>query len=533
MPNIITKGWVALRSAVKKVLYGELEAIDILSEVKQLNPGSMRLVNFGLMGGQVAFVRPDSRKQTAAILNYYDDQPDGRRGADGEAYFVGARPIDAQTEIIGRMHNGIFKNVLMQEEHYIEATLAVLSKQLIPGRYTLAEFVHRPLRAALVKHLFHVDDYPLPLNAALAAFSASMPNQAGSFSAKVFVMLQLAYFSSLFNWISDYRKARTTFIESSTQLLLDQTDTILTYLRTYGDRNGGNRKQGDLISLSIVDLIESDIKQDLQRLKNEGYPLDDESDDNPFNYTQKEILHGFLSEITKEELEPYLLNPYIKTLPATPFAGEMLDAVVVCGLSALAMNPDLLARLRATILETALFAEENGAAIKAKIDAERASGGLFYRFFLEAIRINSVLKSMDQVLSETVLLRYGSDAARIGDLAIPAKTMVGVFSVFPRQDERKFVNPEHFNPDRYLDEKGELNRELEAIALDAFTESKRYCPAKRVAPYEFCVMLGKVIEKFDFDLIYAPGETNANNIQINVVNRPHMENKHSTSLLRA
>ncbi|MFZ2316138.1 MAG: cytochrome P450 [Gammaproteobacteria bacterium] len=522
MPNIITKGWEGFSGAIKRILQGDLGQVDILEKAKQLKPGEMFLANFGWIGGQVAFVHPDSPEQTAAILNYFDGQPDGRRGADGEVYFVDARPIDAQTEMVGRVHNGIFKNVLMQHEHYIDATLSVLSQQLTSGSFSLAEFVHRPLRAALVKHLFHVDDYPAPLNSALQSFSASMPNQAGSFSAKIFLMLQLAYFSKWFDWVASYKKARNTFVNASTQLLLDQADTILNYLHEYGECEGANRKKGDLISLSVIELIEADIKRDFQRLKDEGYDVNSESDENPFNYTQKEILLGFLGEITKEELTPYLLNPYIKTLPATPFAGEMLDTVVVCGMTALARNPELLADLRTTIAETRLLEEENGDAIKAKIDLDRANGGLFYRFFLEALRINSVLKSMDQVLSETLLLRYSNKPASINQLTIPGKTMVSVFSVFPRQDKSKFKQPEMFDPDRYLDANGKLNAELEAIALDAFTQSMRYCPAKRVAPYVFCVMIGKLISEYDFRLEHEVGETNASNVKIEVITREAM-----------
>lgn len=511
---MLARGWNALSAAVKRIVQGELDEVDVLAKAKALKPGSFFVANFGLVGGQVAFVRPDTPKQTAAILNYYDDQPNGRRGGDGEAYFVGAPPVDVQVESVGRAHNGVFKNVLMQQADYIEATQSALSQHVKAGTYSLKELVNKALRAALVKHLFHVDRHSDSLDKALAIFSQSAPNQAGSFSSKLFVMLQVAYFSSLFHWVAEYRKARELFIHASEGMLHDKADDVFHYLRAYGLSDGCNRSSGDLISLSIIELIEEEIRTDLRRLKDEGYDVRNSSADNPFNFTQKEILHGFLSEITKEEFESYLSHPYIRTLPAALFAGEMLDNIVMCGITALAKDKGMLNRLRESLIEMGLFDHSTGLSIKEKIDQDRLKGGLFYRFFLEALRLNSVLKTPDQVLSEMLLLRYGEKPADIDGLSFPGKTMIAVFSVFPRQDERYFKSPGLFDPNRYLNADGSLNRELEAIALDAFTKSKRYCPAKQAAAYEFYVMIGKLVMEFDFELEYEVGEVDPHQVKI-------------------
>lgn len=511
---MIARGWNSVTKAVKEIFQGDLENMDVLEKVKALAPGSAFVADFGLVGGRVAFVKPDSPKQTAAILNYYDDQPQGRRGNDGEAFFVGDQPIDNKVQSVGRSYHGVFKNVLMQYVDCIEATQAALADYLKEGTYTLKSFVHAPLRAGLVRHLFHVDEYPEALNQALAIFTESTPNQAGSFSAKIFLMLQQAYYSKFFTWISEYRRARDLYINSSQQMLIDNADKILSYLRQYGQSDGGNRHKGDLIALSIVELVEEEIKHELQRLEVAGYDTKSSEENNPFNFTQKEIVCGFLSEITKDELMHYLTHPYIRTLPATVFAGEMLDNIIICGVSALAKDPVLLERLRAYLSEINFCVSDNGHVVKEKIDHDRLTGGLFYRFFLESLRLNSVLKTPDQVLSEMLLLRYGKDPAEISGLSLPGKSMIAIFSVFPRQDDRKFKMPHHFDPDRYFDVDGKVDQELEQIALDAFTKSKRYCPARQAATYEFYVMIAHLITSFDFKMEAAPAEVDPAKVNI-------------------
>lgn len=96
-----------------------------------------------------------------------------------------------------------------------------------------------------------------------------------------------------------------------------------------------------------------------------------------------------------------------------------------------------------------------------------------------------------------VFARETTEDILIGDVAVPRKSIVYIFSYVTHRDARWFPNPETFEPARFLPEN---EKNISPFAYFPFGVGPRACIGAQFAMTEMLVVLALLLQKFEFQL---------------------------------
>lgn len=500
-----------------QLVYGEPTPETLIDEVRA-SPQRILKKNYGWLGGNVYFVNPAPKVaedgkliqpafKTADIFNAMDQKPHGRQADSGLRYLLGGDFINARTEKNENdqstlMHHRLFNIALTRPADYIQSTCHALNKFIknSGGECNMRALSTIPLRNSIAKGLFDLDEITPEFNQALASFTGLTEDRVETLETTIWMKLKLAYYGWLLNYMPKVMRAKDQFVESVDQVIDGQKDKILFDIKNYPEKTPTN-----IIALSIVQLIRDN------------------------NQLEQEQLFEYLRNMTEEELKPYLEDSYIRTLPAVISPADMIMFPVICALTTLATNQELQQQLREEIAAREFFADDDATRMKRNIDTDRQSGGLLHRIFLESLRREFPQKNIKDLERATMLWRYCEDGMMIGDEEIPAGSLIAVLNAMQRFDRDIWHDPEVFNPDRFINADGELNKDLESVVMSIFTESRRKCPAHRVTEYIFQAFIAHIVANYNLEMVTDVSETNIDNIKLRLSSMPPVIRRFSPS----
>lgn len=484
------------------IIYGEATPETLADEIRK-NPRGVLKKNYGLLGGNVFFVNPapkvsDDGKliapafKTADIFNTLDQKPHGRQADAGLKYllggdFINARTEKNETEHTTLTHHRLFNLALTRPADYIHSTLNALDKFIKQSgdECSMRSISTIPLRNSIAKGLFDLDEITPEFNQALASFTGLTEDRVETLETTIWTKLKLAYYGWIINYMPKVTDARDKFVASVDQVITGQKDKILSDLNHYGEKAPTN-----IISLSIIQLIREKTQLDQQ-------PLTE-----------------YLQKMTATDLQPYLEDSYIRTLPAVISPADMIMFPVICALTSLANNPQLQQELREELQAREFFIDADAQRMQKNVDQDRQSGGLLHRIFLEALRREFPQKDIKDLERSTMLWRYCEDGMMIGEEEIPPGSLIAVLNALQRFDKNIWHNPEDFDPDRFKKADGSLNKELEDVVISIFTDGKRKCPAHRVTEYIFQAFIAHIVANYQLEMVTDAKETNIDNIRL-------------------
>ncbi|XP_047326877.1 ent-kaurene oxidase-like, partial [Impatiens glandulifera] len=104
-------------------------------------------------------------------------------------------------------------------------------------------------------------------------------------------------------------------------------------------------------------------------------------------------------------------------------------------------------------------------------------------------------------------LRYAHENTQIGGYFVPAGSEIGINLYGCNMDEKHWVKPEEWNPERFLDGKYDP---MDLHKTMAFGSGKRICAGALQASLISCVSIGRLIQEFEWSL----GEGQAEDVDI-------------------
>lgn len=119
------------------------------------------------------------------------------------------------------------------------------------------------------------------------------------------------------------------------------------------------------------------------------------------------------------------------------------------------------------------------------------------------------LAYVDAVVQESLRLRSpapfaGLETVRetvIGNVTVPKRAMVTVFTRLISTSPSNFGDPESFRPERWLPDAPEDTRPHNPRALMAFGSGPRVCPGRSLALLEAAMVLATVVRRFDLESV--------------------------------
>lgn len=475
------------RSFVNRVLWGEVNSPSLFSEIKN-SAQPVHFVNFGLLGGNVAFINPQELDM-AHLLDTLDAEPQGRRGEMGLRFFVGGDFISTRAkddkEYTALSHHYLLSGLLSRPAAFIENTQQSIhlyldkhAQQPVP----LLELATTPLRNSLARGLFDIEQIPPNLHQALQGFSDLVQDKLESFGKTLSVKLMTAYYSWLFYFIPQYQQAKQNYLAASEQFLAEQATAVIAHFQ---ELKQDNQKTLFNITNALARFI-------AQRVK-ETYP----------DLDSYELL-DYLSCMTEQDLKPYLQEAYIKTLPVLPLPGDMIVIPACSAMTELAQNETLMLALRSE-LEKRNFKNKTAEERREDILQDKQNNGLLHRIFLEALRRDFQQKKPEDLEAETVILRYSEHGISLKNqdkeevAQIPPQTMLAILNALPRFDPKMWPEPERFDPNRFANDE---KKTREKTVLTIFSYGKRRCPANLITEFIFQTFIAELVMNYDLSLIH-------------------------------
>lgn len=475
------------RSFVNRVLWGEVNSPSLFSEIKN-SAQPVHFVNFGLLGGNVAFINPQELNM-AQLLDTLDAEPQGRQGEMGLRFFVGGNFISTRAkddeDYTALNHHYLLSGLLSRPAAFIENTQQSIHLYLNKHgqqSVSLLELATTPLRNSLARGLFDIEQIPPNLHQALQGFSDLVQDKLESFGKTLSVKLMTAYYSWLFYFIPQYQQAKQNYLAASEQFLAEQATAVITHFQ---ELKQDNQKTLFNITNALARFI-------AQRIK-ETYPDLDSTE-----------LLDYLSCMTEQDLQPYLQEAYIKTLPVLPLPGDMIVIPACSAMTELAQNKALLLELRSE-LEKRNFKNKTAEERREDILHDKQNNGLLHRIFLEALRRDFQQKKPEDLEAETVILRYCEQGINLKNqkneqvAQIPPQTMIAILNALPRFDPKIWPQPERFDPSRFENDE---DKTREKTVLTIFSYGKRRCPANLITEFIFQTFIAELVMNYDLSLIH-------------------------------
>lgn len=208
--------------------------------------------------------------------------------------------------------------------------------------------------------------------------------------------------------------------------------------------------------------------------------------------------------MTEQDLQPYLHEAYIKTLPVLPLPGDMIVIPACSTMTELARNKTLLLELRGE-LEKRNFKNKTAEERRDDILQDKQNNGLLHRIFLEALRRDFQQKKPEDLEAETVILRYSEHGITLKNqnkeevAQIPPQTMLAILNALPRFDPKIWPEPERFDPSRFEHDE---NKMREKTVLSIFSYGKRRCPANLITEFIFQTFIAELVMNYNLSLIH-------------------------------
>jgi hypothetical protein len=459
-----------------RFLIGPTDSPALKAEIAS-SPTSVVKKSFGWLGGRVYIVKPTDGnfKELTRLFNLLDQSPHGRKSNEAIKYFVGGDSILSRTDDHAQAHHNAFIQSLKRPADYVQYVNDALEAYLKTGsEFTLRDLATQPIRQALFKGMFDTDLTPA-VNDALNGFSEIGQGLMDDFTSLILTLLMGAYYTKKLSWLPQFSNARETYLGAIGDFIESQSKKILDDLHAFAD----GKTITNILSLTVIQLIK---------------------EEKPELVSDKKALQDYCREIDEDKLAPYLHNTYLRTVPSNITAGDNTMIVLSCGLTALAMDDNLLANLRAELAKLGITASTSADKLVNLISDDEKNGGLIHAFYLECLRRESLLKTTDHLSFETIQARYTDKALDFDGTHIEANSMILVLSGMPRFDSKKWQNPSAFNPTRFFKAGGGIDEELAKTSKMIFSIGARMCPANHVSKYIVKAFLINIINNFDLML---------------------------------
>jgi hypothetical protein len=479
-------------SFISRVLWGEINSPSLFESIKSA-PEPVVTMNFGLLGGQVAFVNP-TNLDMAHLIDTLDGEPNGRRGETGLRFFVGGNFLSTRAkddaENTALSHHHLLSTLLTRPADYIENTHQAMRLFLQDERreISLLELATVPLRNTVARGLFNIESIPFDLHQALQGFSGLIQDKLDSFGKTLSVKLMTAYYSWFFSFIPRYQQTKTDYLVAAEKFLAQQSDQIIQCFHTLmeQDKTGALPENLSGITNALARFVAQRVKET-----------------NPELAKDKNQFLDYLAAMTEADLQPYLHEATIKTLPILPLPGDMIVIPVSSALTELAKNQELLLQLRHE-LQQRKFAEKNSEQKRDDIMQDREHNGLLHRIYLESLRRDFQQKTPEHLEAETIILRYSEYGVAVknkqGEIVnqVPPHTLIAILNALPRFDPKVWPNPEKFDPSRYVSDN---DKTLENCVKSIFFYGKRKCPANVITEFIFQTFIADLVMNYDLRLI--------------------------------
>lgn len=465
---------------------------QLKSTIKKDNEESIAKVNFGLLFGDVYFIKPSENMDLTDFMNQLDTQPDGRKPMSVIDYVLSGPSLLASTDENALAHHRLFFLSLSRPDDYISLTLNALDEYLDSrNEFSLKDIATVPIREILTKGLFHLDEQSPEFNQALETLSNANKESSQDVADEVRQYLVGINYPRTFSYALSMlaKQGKEQYLTNVKKFINNQGNKILADLHNYAN----NLRVTNLFSLSVIYLIK------------EEYAFKDD----------RHALNTLLQKMNRDELQVYLNHPYIRTLPGMMVAADGIVAILACALSALATNKKLLHKIRNEIENKSLLCEDDALSIRGKIEMNRSSGGLLHRIYLESLRMISLQKSVEEKQFSGISWRYTDRNISINGQTIPANSMIAVLRNWYLFDEIFGDMPDQFKPSRFKDkESGELKNNIAKLPFGLFSQGKRMCPSYKISEYIFKVFIAYVVTNYDLALTQSPNEKRLDQINI-------------------
>ncbi|XP_055353872.1 cytochrome P450 2C15-like [Paramacrobiotus metropolitanus] len=218
----------------------------------------------------------------------------------------------------------------------------------------------------------------------------------------------------------------------------------------------------------------------------------------------RDYIHAFLLEADRQ-----------KTKPTTTFTDEQLEKAVFNLFGAGTETTST------TLTWAIIFLLENPEVYKkvqAEVDKVVPDGGFPNLEEKESMPyLQAVIQEVQRLANLVPFpIRTTTEEAQLGNYHLPAGTMVSPNLYAVHKDPKYFPNPEKFDPQRFLDEKGQIKK---VDGFFPFSIGKRFCLGESLAKMELYIFFASLLKHFNFEL--APGETISSRKSIfGIVNAP-------------
>lgn len=442
------------------------------------SPNDIVNIDFGKAFGTVCFIKPRDCVNLPDLLNLLDTLPEGRRAMAPVDYVLDGPSLLARTDEHGLQNHRIFMTSLTRPTDYIRFTLDAAKKHFASStEFSLKELVSAPIRQALTRGLFDLDEQSTSFADALEALSRANIESDKDLAQEIREILIGIHYPKAFAFVLSYmaKKAREQYLANVQSFLDSQSEKIAGDLHDYSV----GKPITNVISRSIIDLL----KTKHPELEN------------------RDKMNAALAVVDNEIVTEFLRDKYIKTLPGMMVAGDSIMAVVTSAITALASNPTLLTKVRENIENTQFFASGNPVEMQKIIDTDKRNGGLLHRIFLESLRMRSLHEKPEHKRFNGLTWRYTQAEIKNGVDVIPANSLIAIMNSYDLFDESRWEQAGTFKPSRFKNKStGELDKERVQSALNLFSQGNRMCPAHKISEYLIKVYFAYIVKHFDFTI---------------------------------
>ncbi|KTD07905.1 cytochrome P450 [Legionella jamestowniensis] len=429
--------------------------IQTLTAAARSNKAGYSVVSLGYLGGNYAVITPKSHTQLIELLNQFDQEKLSRRGHASFKFFSGNDFFiiseTGHTAMVARKNLSRF----LTPSRFINSIVTEIEKSVerntdIQVRHTVCGII----RTAMVESLLGINKLPTNTYQVMESYRNDVKRW-GAFP-----------FPELLNLMPSLRQKKEVYRAFSKGILEQEFEKLVKVLHTENDPVNAN-----LIAASVISLF-----------KEEHPTLSD-----------KDLLSA-LRSLSIATIRRYFENPIVQSIPMILKAADNLtDAIVLC-LVQIASDPDKMKMLQDEI-------NSNNQILKEDVSISTLKSlPLLDAFYKESMRFDAPI----------AIPRYTERGYLSDSMTIPSNTMV-IFDLEALAKGKEYwVNPEKFDPIRFLQPKQQLDTEgsgdykshtLGKFPFVPFSVGQRNCPAFAVTEILFKLTIAKFVSTYELQFV--------------------------------